>query len=162
MAARNSDTRGVCQSRILLCASHWCGNCFIFNKTGPTIYKFIVIKYSYLIPGTMCLLSCHDWKEGANSDPVKQHERHSPRCPFLCKLPVGNIPVHAELDGVIFVRNLAKPRIQPFSTIFPPHFKTACAQKPTWKRSISHRTDFRRDLWICLWNRVSRYLSINM
>jgi len=32
-----------------------------------------------------------EWEPG--DDPISEHKRHFPRCPFMCKLPVGNIPI---------------------------------------------------------------------
>lgn len=32
-----------------------------------------------------------EWEPG--DDPIAEHKRHFPRCPFMCKLPVGNIPL---------------------------------------------------------------------
>jgi hypothetical protein len=37
-----------------------------------------------------------EWEEG--DDPAIEHRRHFPRCPFVCNLPVGNIPIECELE----------------------------------------------------------------
>jgi len=35
-----------------------------------------------------------EWEEG--DIPAAEHRRHFPRCPFICNLPVGNIPIGLE------------------------------------------------------------------
>ncbi|XP_021948642.1 baculoviral IAP repeat-containing protein 7 isoform X2 [Folsomia candida] len=37
-----------------------------------------------------------EWEEGDN--PSAEHRRHFPRCPFVCNLPVGNIPIGQEME----------------------------------------------------------------
>ncbi|CAG7824591.1 unnamed protein product, partial [Allacma fusca] len=37
-----------------------------------------------------------EWDEG--DVPFLEHRRHFPRCPFVCNLPVGNIPIGEEVD----------------------------------------------------------------
>jgi len=35
-----------------------------------------------------------EWESG--DQPISEHRRHFPRCPFVCNLPVGNIPIGQE------------------------------------------------------------------
>lgn len=34
-----------------------------------------------------------EWEEG--DTPLTEHKKHFPHCPFICDLPVGNIPIKA-------------------------------------------------------------------
>ena len=34
------------------------------------------------------------WEEG--DVPVVEHAKHFPRCPFICNLPVGNVPIEED------------------------------------------------------------------
>jgi len=38
-----------------------------------------------------CFIIMSEWE--ANDDPWAEHQRHAPNCPFILKLPVGNIPL---------------------------------------------------------------------
>jgi len=38
-----------------------------------------------------------EWEEG--DLPSTEHRRHFPRCPFVCNLPVGNIPIGHEIEA---------------------------------------------------------------
>ncbi len=38
-----------------------------------------------------------EWEDG--DVPLTEHKRHFPRCPFICNLPVGNIPIGQEEEA---------------------------------------------------------------
>jgi len=58
---------------------------------------FIVINESNLLKQVQCAFCkgvAGEWEEG--DVPVTEHKKHFPRCPFICNLPVGNIPIVRE------------------------------------------------------------------
>lgn len=39
-----------------------------------------------------------EWEQGDN--PMAEHRRHFPRCPFICGLPVGNVQIGQDEGAV--------------------------------------------------------------
>ncbi len=82
------------------------------------------------------------WEEGDN--PSTEHRRHFPRCPFVCNLPVGNIPIGNESEAAQIREQEVATGIDvcgPFATA-----RFASGQEPG-KRM--RRTRYNQ-LWLCL------------
>ncbi|XP_076245581.1 baculoviral IAP repeat-containing protein 8 isoform X2 [Calliopsis andreniformis] len=65
-----------------------------------------------------CLLEINQWVEGDN--PMVDHQRWSPRCRFIRKLPCGNVPIGADPSRVLIPWSRSRDVCGPYGVEYRP------------------------------------------